>query len=316
MSFSTISIVLLTSLVNFKMAYAKTCDKILQPQDYLVCSGSDITYYGSDFQGPACAVGNVEVTQFALDSRYSKNCQSWTIGGNYKQGTGSADGNISVGGNVNLGSVRVSGELQYGGNLSLAVSNVLGGLKPVNKEIPKGAAANAWKFFEDQSKTMADKKATSKPQTFNKILTLSNQGINQVFEIKAKDLQSTKVIKIDGTCATPLIINIIGESAIISETDIQISKSLESCMGNIFFNFPHAKSIVIKKSGAGKIGIPGTILAPQANLDFSDDLVTGGVFARNITGSGQVNYSKPAWPADQSSPIQSTSYESSKGIAK
>jgi choice-of-anchor A domain-containing protein len=316
MGLTTISILLLLAVANLEIANARTCEKLLQPQDYLVCSGSDITYYGSDFQGPACAVGNVNVTQFALDSRYSNNCQSWTVGGNYKQGTGSADGNITVGGNVTLGAVRVAGELQHGGNLSLSVSNVLGGLKPISPAVPKEAVASAWKFFEDQSKAMADKKATSKTQAFNKIMTLSNQGQFQVFEIDAKDLQSVKVIKISGTCATPFIINIKGESAIISETDIQISKGLESCIGNIFFNFPQAKSVILKKSGTRKFGVPGTILAPQAKLDFSDDLVTGGVFARYISGSGQVNFSKPTWLKDQSNQGQGTSAESSKCVSK
>lgn len=313
---TTKTFTLLFMLVNLEIANAEACEKSIKPEDYLVCSGSDVTYYGSDFQGPACAVGNVNVTQFALDSRYSNNCQSWSVGGNYKQGTGSANGNITVGGNVSLDAVNVNGQLQHGGNLSLSVSKVREGLKKIDGVATKSAIENTWKFFEDQSKSMADAKVALKPMIGNNTLTFYSQGQFQTFQIDAKELKRASVIRLNGICTTPFIINIRGEDATISETDIQISKTLQGCMGNIFFNFPDAKSVTLKKSGDSKNGVPATILAPQANLNFTDDLVTGGVFAKKITGNGQVNYTKIAWPKSGTNQMSGALPESSSAVSK
>jgi choice-of-anchor A domain-containing protein len=130
-------------------------------------------------------------------------------------------------------------------------------------------------------------------------MTLKADRAKHIFEIQGKNLLGNKVnvIKLDGNCDGPFIINIRGENVVIANKDIQLSDRLKSCPGNIFFNFPDAKNLEITKSGTGALGLQGTILAPQAALHFTDDLVTGGVFANGITGDGQINFSKIEWPS-------------------
>lgn len=299
-----ITLVLLT---GSQLVSAAECEKTTRPQDYLVCSGSDINYKESDFQGPTCAVGNVSVSDFALDSKISENCTSWTVGGSYKQSNGSADGNMMVAGDVDLTRTEVVGRLRNGGKFDSKQSRVLGGDQSINSTVVTDAVSSAWIFFEDQSKEMAARKANSKAKSSGGIMTLSAHGSNQVFKINKKDLEDAKVLKLEGTCSGPFIINIVGEDIAISRKDIQVSSRLKSCIGKIFYNFPNAKSIALNKSGSSlkspsgpALGVPGTILAPLANLDFTDGLVTGGVFAHKITGNGQINFSKISWIEDSS----------------
>lgn len=321
------SITYLLFLISFlsvskNNAYAADCEMLPQPQDYLVCSGSDLTYHESDFQGPACAVGNVSVSNFALDSKFSTNCNSWTVGGNYTQENGSMDGTLTAGGDVTLNRTIASGKVKSGGNFYSHDAHVLGGTQPIDAAIAKDNVKKSWQFFEDQSKIMAAKKANSKSKTSDGVTTFAAHGNNQIFDIKSKDISETKVVKLDGTCSTPFIINVRGDDVVISKIDFQISPRLKTCIGQIFFNFPDAKSIVLNKSGGGSatpdekaLGVPGTILAPLAKLDFTDGLVTGGVFAGNIVGSGQVNYSKPIWPVEPTSQ-PSTSTSAAKSTTK
>jgi choice-of-anchor A domain-containing protein len=295
-SASIVAVLLLS--VTFHTVSAAECDKLPRPQDYQVCSGSDLTYQESDFQGPACAVGNVTLTNFALDSKKSSNCNSWTVGGNFLQENGSADGNVMAGGQVAIKKTVIAGKLKHGSTLGNSESNVIGGRESIEPEVAISAATAAWTFFEEQSKSMAKQTVTAKPKNAGGVMTLASKSNTQVFEIKAKDFQSAKVVKLEGTCSSAFIVNITGEEVVISGIDIQLSGRLAACPEKVFFNFPQAKSIVLNKSGTGTIGVAGTILAPLASLDFTDGLVTGGVFAKKITGSGQVNFSTPAWPEE------------------
>lgn len=75
----------------------------------------------------------------------------------------------------------------------------------------------------------------------------------------------------------------------------------------ILFVFPYATTIKINNSGVSSLsgrevglGIPGTIVAPHAEIFFTDGLVTGSIYAKTLRGSpettgvnlpgGQVNY--------------------------
>ena len=90
--------------------------------------------------------------------------------------------------------------------------------------------------------------------------------------------------------------------------DIQISKNISP--EKIMFVFPYAKKIVIQRSGSRYLhnaqqtgyGIPGTILAANADIHFMNGLLTGNLYAFNVFASsnktgvhgngGQINYAK------------------------
>jgi len=88
----------------------------------------------------------------------------------------------------------------------------------------------------------------------------------------------------------------------ISFIDFKLGRSVSP--NNILFVFPHAESLYITMSGTSdiygqdlRIGIPGSILAANADVTFENGLITGSLFAKNIYGGdskggsngGQVN---------------------------
>lgn len=69
---------------------------------------------------------------------------------------------------------------------------------------------------------------------------------------------------------------------------------------NILFVFPEAKTLKIARSGSGlgdrMVGIPASIFAPNTDVTFTDGLLTGSLFAKNLIGfdysynpGGQIN---------------------------
>lgn len=97
------------------------------------------------------------------------------------------------------------------------------------------------------------------------------------------------------------------EQVVLDSIDIKIINGAEA--SKVLFLFPYAKKVIITASGVStyntgrevEIGLPGSIMAPFANVIFYNGLITGNLYAKNIYGSrwttgvsmpgGQINYS-------------------------
>ncbi len=115
---------------------------------------------------------------------------------------------------------------------------------------------------------------------------------------------SQGVIKINGSSNELLVIIVPQTQPVIEGLGIELSGGIDE--SRIVWLFPNATTLRIARSGMNparygrNIGIPGTFIAPYAEVSFQNALITGALFARSLIGlasdpdcradvSGQIN---------------------------
>ena len=137
-------------------------------------------------------------------------------------------------------------------------------------------------------------------------LQLANMtsGTQRVINLNPSDIKDGRKLVLETQGSEALIINLAGAQYSFNRIDIVLQGSARP--SNIIWNFFEASSVVMKNSGVRisqsglNLGLPGTILAPYAEVKLNNMLVTGAVFADKFVGqaeaencsgrvSGQVN---------------------------
>ena len=148
-------------------------------------------------------------------------------------------------------------------------------------------------------------------QELNKALTDSNFQVIELNEDRLITRSSGhKELHIDNN-GKPLIIVSYETELNLYYTGLFFSNESLLNPAQIFWHFPNANYVSIFKSGissyasyAKSLGVPGQIIAPNAHINFSESLITGGIYAKSLSGgsfkryaygecdlsSGQINY--------------------------
>jgi choice-of-anchor A domain-containing protein len=94
----------------------------------------------------------------------------------------------------------------------------------------------------------------------------------------------------------PILIVSFEQEFRITHTGVFFSNETKVDPSRIFWYFPNASYINIFRSGISSssdnlknLGIPGVLLAPKANVNFNEALITGAIYADSLTG-GSLNY--------------------------
>jgi choice-of-anchor A domain-containing protein len=113
-----------------------------------------------------------------------------------------------------------------------------------------------------------------------------------VVTIDSASISAQKIVNINAKDVEKLVINVKGEQLKMQELEVNISGVKPK---QIFWNLPEATAIDISNSVNKDYGIPGLIIAPNADINFNEGLVTGGIYSKSLTGGngnrngGQVN---------------------------
>lgn len=113
-------------------------------------------------------------------------------------------------------------------------------------------------------------------------LTGTNPQLNK-FTISGSDLSQCNTFTINVPQNSVVLVNVSGDN-IVWENGYNLVGATNS---NVLFNFYEAKSLT-----ASNIYVMGSILAPQATLNFPSGLIGGQCIAENIVGAGQFNNDK------------------------
>ncbi len=113
-------------------------------------------------------------------------------------------------------------------------------------------------------------------------LTGTNTGLN-VFQVGATTLGSVWGINVTVPTGSTVLINVTGTTAQLQNMGINLSGVSSQ---QVLFNFPTATSLAIQG-----VGVPGSILAPLAAVNFSNGVINGTLVAGSLTGGGQENLS-------------------------
>jgi len=114
------------------------------------------------------------------------------------------------------------------------------------------------------------------------VLTGSDPNIN-VFDLTASQLQNIWGLTINAPAGSTVLVNVSGTSAAMQYFGMNINGTDGS---HVLFNFSQATSLTMNG-----IGFQGSILAPNAMVNFNNGSVTGTLVASCFTGSGQLDCS-------------------------
>ncbi len=101
-------------------------------------------------------------------------------------------------------------------------------------------------------------------------------------------IQTTGVITISGHAGELVVLQSSELHPVISGVGVQLVGDIRP--ENILWHFPVARTLTLNFSGVDTLtfgehlGMPGTFLAPHAEVKFNNALITGALFARKITG--------------------------------
>ena len=254
--------------------------------NYNVFVFTDFTSMNSDTEGGIAAGGNVSLTNYsvasALDSSFAGS--SLVVGGNlyYRNGQVKA-GTVTVGGTADV-------DQTVGTGSGAAIS---------------GNASNLSVSFESEkqrltqlSQNLSQLTPTGSAQLVYSTLQLSGDGSSnlQIFNVDGADLSRASVFSLATSIPanSSIILNITGNNITWANQGLQ---ALSSFSDRVIFNFIDAT--LLSLSG---IGVPGTILAPNADVTGNNGNLDGTLIAKSFQGSLEFHNNPYAAPGGNPGP--------------
>jgi choice-of-anchor A domain-containing protein len=220
---------------------------------------------GSDIQGKAAAGGNITLNNFAV-------------------GAGLPDSNISntlvAGGNLTLTNGGVWGDAWYGGSASIdsTVSFIRGGAaqgSPINFAYE----GSRLRVLSARLAGLAANGTTTREAWGGVMLRGTHPSVN-VFDVDASAFTGAVLWFIDAPAGSFVVVNIRGASASFSGFGISFSGGIDQ--HGVLYNFVDATNLT-----AEGFGFWGTVLAPHADVHFSNGSFDGGIYAKSLTGNAE-----------------------------
>ncbi|MDY7228197.1 choice-of-anchor A family protein [Hyalangium rubrum] len=227
---------------------------------------------GTDVEGKVAAGGNITMNNFAVGSRLPE--------------TDTA--NVLVaGGNLTLSNGAVWGEAAYGGTLT-ADQTVLFPRGPATQGTPIDFAARG-NELRSLSSSLANLavNGTTTLETWGGIMLRGTDANVNVFTVNASSFTGATLLYIEAPASSLAVVNIYGASAHFSAFGHSFSGVDEH---GVLYNFVDTTSIT-----ANGFGFWGTVLAPYADVNFSNGSWDGGMYAKSLTGyaEGHINALNP-----------------------
>ncbi len=117
--------------------------------------------------------------------------------------------------------------------------------------------------------------------TRHELLLSGTDVVLNVFTVAAADLSGAYQVTITVPLGSSVLINVSGSSVTLANMHVFLNGVTSS---GVLFNLPTASSITIEA-----VELPGSILAPRAQVSFPHGLIDGQLFAKSLSGGGQIN---------------------------
>jgi choice-of-anchor A domain-containing protein len=199
-------------------------------------------------------------------------------------GSGLAESDIDnvlvAGGNLNMTNGAVYGNAFHGGSTTAdqTVTFVRGALAqgtPIDF-VARGTELNSLSGFLG---SLPANGTTTRENWGGIYLQSAGQSVN-VFDLNASDLNGAVLFNIDAPAGTSVVVNIRGASATFGGFGIHFTGGINQ--NGVLFNFVDANTL-----SAQGFGFWGTVLAPNADVYFSNGSFDGGFYARSFTGNAE-----------------------------
>jgi len=232
----------------------------------------EIDYVCSDFHGRIGARGNIALDGVGVEEAGL----SISAGGNVRLYYGSAAGNLEAHGDITLRHYA-TGAVFAGGAIDAADGSDLGehpgqSSFVVNHALVSSALLEASTCYAALLATGVPEHDASGALVFN-----TTAGLN-VFAVGATDIAAASGLAVNGPASAFVVINVSGATAAL----VAKSESLSGGVGpeTILYDFPGATQVVISA-----IAFEGTILAPLAEVTFSNGHIDGALYVGDLDGN-------------------------------
>ncbi|HVG57529.1 MAG TPA: choice-of-anchor A family protein [Hyalangium sp.] len=220
---------------------------------------------GHDVVGKVAVGGNITMENFAV-------------------GTGLAESDIEnvlvAGGNLNITHGAVYGNAYYGGSTTAdgTVTFVRGALAqgtPVDFTARGTEVSDLSTFLGSLPAT-----GTYTREVWGGMFLQGSSADVNVFDINASEFNGATLFNINAPAGSLAVVNIRGASANFGGHGQYFSGGIDQT--GVLYNFVDATSIT-----ANGFGFWGTVLAPNAAVNFSNGSFDGGIYAHSFTGNGE-----------------------------
>ena len=220
---------------------------------------------GTDVRGKVAAGGNISLNHFSVGASVPDGRTALTL---------------VAGGNLSLANGGVHGDAWYGGSYS-GGSSVTFSRGTASHGTPVDFAAREAELRRLSSylAAMAVNGTTVRESWGGLMLRGTNPGVN-VFEVDAAAFTGANLLSVEAPAGSLVVINIHGPSARLAGLGHSFSGGIDQ--RGVLYNFVDATAI-----SAQGVGIWGTVLAPDADIQFSNGSFDGGIFARSLTGNAE-----------------------------
>ena len=224
---------------------------------------------GTDVEGKVAAAGNITMDNFSV---------GWRVPDTDIANT------LVAGGNLTLTNGGVWGDAWHGGSYSADQTVVYPrGTVAQGSPIDFAARGTALINLSAQLASLAANGTTTR-ETWGGLMLRGTDAQRNVFDVNASDLTGAVLWSIDAPAGSFVVVNIRGSSATISGGGIQFGGGIDQ--HGVLYNFVDTTSIT-----AQGFGFWGTVLAPHADIHFSNGSFDGGIYAKSLTGfaEGHIN---------------------------
>jgi choice-of-anchor A domain-containing protein len=190
---------------------------------------------------------------------------------------------LVVGNNLSFLDGSVTGNAVYGGSVDVTNLNLNQGSLRQGRPIDFNAAEAELRQIST-SLSRLNVNGTISIGEFDRGINLrgTNSGLN-VFNVLASDLTRATSFNIDAPADSTAIINISGTSGSFSSMGFNLTGINRQ---QVLYNFFEATNLT-----ANAIGIQGSLLAPNAAMDFNNGVIEGNLIVGSLRGSGASNLS-------------------------
>ncbi|WP_225413370.1 immunoglobulin-like domain-containing protein [Stigmatella hybrida] len=218
---------------------------------------------GSDVEGRVAAGGNISMKHFSV---------GWELPSSDTAPV------LVAGGNLSLTQGGVWGDAAYGGTYSASNVTYVRGAPSKSTPVDFPTRAAEVRKLSTQLDSLPTNGLTRREAWGGLMLTGSSADVN-VFSVNASDLSSTVLLSIDAPAGSLAVLNIHGTSAKLAGGHV-FSGGIDQ--QGVLFNFVDATSI-----NAQGYGLWGTLLAPNAHVNFTNGSFDGGIYAKSLSGNAE-----------------------------
>lgn len=217
---------------------------------------------GNEVQGRLAAGGNISLQNFWVGAQLPATETS----------------NVMVaGGDMELVNGNIWGDLWHGGQLSSNAVTFVRGAAAQGTPIDFTARGNALRTLSSSLAALPANGSTTVESWGGVMLSGTSPRVN-VFNVDGSAFTGAVLLVIDAPADSLAVINVLGPSASFINFGHIFSGGIDE--HGVLFNFPQATSIT-----SAFYGFYGTVLAPKADVTFSDGSWVGGMYARSLTGN-------------------------------